>query len=94
MMKHGFMGAVMAAMMLWMLHDPIMSGGITLSLGAIGFVLAHVAVVAGIAALAFFVPRLRLVLKNHQPGLRHVAVVMCGMMVSAVGIHLFMHGGV
>ena len=39
MMKHGFMGAAMAAMMLWMLHDPIMSGGITLSLGAIGFVL-------------------------------------------------------
>ena len=43
MMKHGFMGAAMAAMMLWMLHDPIMSGGMTLSLGAVGFVLGQYA---------------------------------------------------
>lgn len=94
MIKHGFIGAAMAAMMLWMLHDPIMAGSASLSMGALAFVLAHVVVVAGGAAVALLVPGIRRALVRHRPSLRHVAAMIASATVFAGGVHLVLHGGV
>ena len=94
MIRHGLIGAAMAAMMLWMLHDPIMSGGVTLSMGAIAFVLAHVAVVAIGAALALLLPRSRRLLTRHRPNLHHMAAMAAGAVLLATGVHVVLHGGV
>ena len=94
MIKHGLIGAAMAAMMLWMLHAPIMAGGVTLSMGAVAFVLAHLAVVAAGAALALFVPRVRHLLSRHRPNLHHMAAMAAGAVVLAGGVHVILHGGV
>lgn len=92
MLKPFGIGALMAATMLWMLHEPIMSGTLSLSQGGMGFVLAHVAVVVGIGALGLFIPRLRGVLRHHRPGLSHVAAMLLGLLVAGGGIHIVLHG--
>ncbi len=92
MLKPFGIGAIMAAMMLWMLHDPIMSGMLSLKQGGLGFVLAHVAVVAGFAALGLFIPKLRSALASHRPNLRHTAAMLLGMLVMGGGAHLVLHG--
>jgi membrane protein implicated in regulation of membrane protease activity len=88
MLKPFGFGSVMAVMMLWMLHEPIMSGEMSVSLGALGFVLAHVA----IAALGLFVPGLRRVLSQHRPSLQHMATMLAGMVGTAGSIHFALHG--
>ena len=93
MLKPLGLGAIMAVVMLWMMHDAIMSGEGTLSAGLVGFVLAHVAVVAGILSLGLFSPRLRRAVLRHRPSLSHVAGMVAGMGASALGIHLALHGG-
>ncbi len=92
MIRHGIIGAVMAVVMLWMLHEPIMSGGISLSWGFAAFVLAHVAVVVMGAGLALFVPRVRHLLSHHRPNLRHMGAMLAGAIVLAGSIHIYMHG--
>ena len=92
MMKPVIMGAAMAAMMLWMLHDQIMSGGVSLSWGALAFVLAHVAVVAAGASLGLLFPRFQQMLRHHRPTLRHMAAMAAGAVVMAGGIHIVLHG--
>ncbi len=92
MMRPMILGGAMAAMMLLMLHDPIMTGGISLSWGALAFVLAHVVVVAVGAALGLFVPRVRQMLRHHRPNLRHGVAMGAGAFVVAGGIHIIMHG--
>ena len=70
MLKPILIGAAMAGMMLWMLHEPIMEGSASVSQGALAFALAHVAVVMAGAALALFVPRVRSLIARHRPDLR------------------------
>ena len=85
------MGALMAPMMLIMLHDDLMSGdGTGLSFKLAGFVLAHLAVIAGLALLA---GRILLSRRLHIPSLRHMAMMLVGMLLSAGCIHLVIHGG-
>ncbi|MEO9823555.1 MAG: hypothetical protein ABJF50_03940 [Paracoccaceae bacterium] len=91
-MKPFAIGAAMAAMMIWMLHDRIMSGGLDVTSGAVAFVLAHVFVVFAFFALAFFVPAFRKLALSHRPSLGHVAAMFLGLAVTAGSIHLIMHG--
>ena len=91
MIKHGVLGAAMAAMMIWMLHDRIMSGGISLSLGALAFVLAHVVVLMVGGALALLVPRVRRALAQHRPNHRHMAAMMAGAVAFAAVVHIILH---
>lgn len=93
MMKPVLIGAAMAAMMLWMLHEPIMSGGLSLSVGAMAFVLAHVAALLALGAVALLVPRVRKTMTRHRPDIRHMAAMLASMVMSASGIHVILHGG-
>ena len=92
MLKPFLFGIAMAAMMLAMGHSRIMSGEIDLTVGAVLFVLAHVAVGAIALSLALFVPQIRGVLQAHRPRVGHLALMMAGMLVSTSLIHGVMHG--
>jgi hypothetical protein len=92
MIKPFAIGASMAAMMLWMLHDRLMAGESDLTAAAVAFILAHVAVVVALACLALFLPRIRTVVLKHRPSMGHFAGMLLGMIVSAGVIHLVMHG--
>ncbi|MEO1537599.1 MAG: hypothetical protein AAFR73_07685 [Pseudomonadota bacterium] len=86
------LGAVMAAMMLWMGHEQIMSDDFDVSAGAVLFVLSHVVVLAAIIGLALVVPSLRRALRSHRPNPRHVVVMMAGAFAAGGAIHAVMHG--
>ena len=92
MLKPFAIGAVMAAMMLWMGHARIMSGEVDLTAGAVLFAAAHLVLVAVVLGLALFVPRVRQVLRGHRPRLGHVALMVAGMLVASSVIHGVMHG--
>lgn len=91
-MKPFALGAAMAAMMIWMLHERIMSGSLDLTSGGIAFVLAHVGVVVAIGALSFFVPTVRKAVVRHRPSFGHFVFMALGMLAMAGSIHLIMHG--
>ena len=93
MLKPLGVGALMAALMIWMLHEPIMAGSVDLTFGALAFVMAHVAMIAGFLLLYLCVPRVRAAVKRHRPSLPHVAGMAGGMALSAIAIHLVLHGG-
>lgn len=93
-MKPFALGAAMAAMMIWMLHERIMSGNLDLVSGGVVFVLAHVGVVVAVGALSLFVPTMRKAVVRHRPSLGHVAFMALGMLVMAGSIHLVMHGAI
>ncbi|WP_298429322.1 hypothetical protein [uncultured Jannaschia sp.] len=57
------MGLAMGGMIPLMIHGPMADAGIA-------FVAAHVAVVAGLASLAFVAPRVRTWLAAHRPDRR------------------------
>ena len=92
-MRAVLMGAGMGALMLWMLHDRIMSGVFTGWFEAAIFALAHVAVVVALLALGMVVPGLRRRLAGHRPDLRHLAGMGAGMVLSVSIIHAVAHGG-
>jgi len=98
-MKHShlpyLMGAIMGPMMLWMLHDSLMSGA-ALSFAAVGFILAHVAVLVGFALLAWLGIRLRpsLAKRLHRPSLAHIGKMLAGAAIAALTLHLLVHSGV
>lgn len=94
MLKPVLIGAAMAAMVLWMGHGRIMSGEISLTAGAVLFVLAHVAVLVFVLGAAMFVPQLRRFALRHRPSVRHIGLMMMGMSACAAGIHSVMHGSV
>ncbi len=91
-MKPFAIGAAMAAMMIWMLHERIMSGNLDLTSSGITFVLAHVGVVVAIGTLSLFVPSVRKTALQHRPSLGHAARMGIGMVAMAGSIHLAMHG--
>lgn len=92
MLKPFLIGAVMAAMMLWMGHARLMSGEVDLTAGVVLFALAHVAVIVAVLAVALVVPRVRRVLRGHRPSIGHVAGMLAGMVVTAGSVHAVMHG--
>jgi hypothetical protein len=91
------MGAVMGAAMLGMVHMAL-TGQSDLGLwAATAFVLAHVAVVAGIVAVplvaARFVPRLaRWLAKVHRPSWAHLRQMLAGASLSVITAHVALHG--
>lgn len=94
MLKPFLAGSAMAAMMLWMGHDRIMSGTADLTAGAVLFALAHVAVVALILGAAFFFPGVRRVVRGHRPSPGHMATMLAGMAATAGVVHLVLHGAI
>lgn len=92
------MGAVMAPMMLWMLHGQMTTGGGLFDWAVIGFVGAHVglvlAVIFGAVFAARLSPRAKAVIDRlHRPSLRHIGLMLIGMAVAAGLTHLAVHGG-
>lgn len=85
-------GAAMGAMMLAMLHGPVMSGELTGGLAAAGFVGAHLALLVILGALLLFVPSLRRAVRRHRPDLRHAGMMLAGAGGTALVVHLWMHG--
>ncbi len=92
MLKPFGVGVIMAGMMLWMLHEPIMSGTLSLSQGGLGFILAHAAVTVAFGALGLLIPKLRRALWSHRPDLRHMGAMVFGMIVAGTSAHLVLHG--
>lgn len=93
-MKPFAMGAAMAAAMIWMLHERIMSGTFDLTRGGVAFVMAHIGVFVALGTLGIFVPTLRKLVIRHRPSFGHVAFMALGMLVIAGSIHLVMHGAI
>ena len=92
-MRPIIMGAVMALVMLAMLHKPIMAGTMTLSAVSVGFVLAHLAVLGIGLGLVALLPGARKLAVRHRPGLRHLAGMAAGVVMAAGTVHILMHGG-
>ena len=93
-MKPFAMGTAMAALMIWMLHEPIMSGALDMTRGGVAFVLAHIGVLVALGTLSMFVPALRKLVNRHRPSFGHVAFMALGMFAVAGSIHLVMHGAI
>ena len=93
-MKPVLMGAAMAAMLLWMLHDRLMVG-VDLIGPAVLVIWAHVAVVAGLAMGGLLLARRwpAVLDRLHRPSLRHVARMGGAAAVTAATIHMALHGG-
>lgn len=92
------MGALMAPMMLWMAHAPLMAGTFDIGWAAVGFLLGHVVVFGAVALaglwLATRAPRVdRWIKRLHRPRLSHAAGMAAGAVLSAGIIHLGLHGG-
>ena len=87
-------GAGMGALMLWMLHDRIMSSAFTGWREAAVFIGAHVVVVFVLLSLGLVFPRLRRRLAGQRPDARHLAGMGAGMAVSVLIIHAVAHGGI
>ena len=88
------MGALMAAMVLWMGHDALMSGAEVTIWAAALFVGAHAAALAVFAGLALLVPRLRHRLRAHRPGPAHAAAMVAGFSLTALTLHILVHEGI
>ena len=90
------MGAVMGAMMLWMLHGALVGDGVG-GTALVMFALAHVVVFGLIALAAVFMARLSPRLRGwlarvHRPKLRHLSVMMGSALVTVTVVHVAAHG--
>lgn len=92
MMRPVFIGAVMGAMLLWMLHEQIMLEGVSAAGASVAFVAVHVALVGLIALAALFIPKVRNAVRSHRPSLRHVGLMVLGLTGSIALIHVTQHG--
>ena len=91
------MGSAMGAMMLWMLHQSLISGSGIGGWAALTFVLAHFAVVGAALSVTVFAvrlsPRWRARLARlHRPDIRHLGAMAIGAVGAAAVIHLTLHG--
>ena len=84
-------GCAMAALMLLMMHDRIMSGSFNLFEVGIGFILAHVGIIAALAGLSLLIPKVRHWASTHWPNAKHILAMLLGMTVTAWGIHMAWH---
>lgn len=93
------MGALMAPMMLWMLHGDLMgSGGGGAALKLVVFAGAHVVIIGGALLLGALAMRrfpgvARLAARVHRPSLRHLGLMLAGAGLSGLVVHLAQHGG-
>lgn len=92
MKKPFVIGAAMALLMIWMLHDRLMSGQAIFASAALAFLAAHLAVLLPVVGLAALVPNVRRAVANHRPSLSHVGAMMGGMLIAAVAAHFAIHG--
>ena len=92
MMRPIIAGTLMGAMMLWMLHDQIMSEGVSAAGATVAFVAAHVSLVGLIVLAALFIPTVRSAVHSHRPSLRHVGLMLLGLTGSNALIHVTQHG--
>lgn len=93
------MGGMMGLMMLAMVHMMLTSDSALGGMALIAFVGAHVAVVLGIAVLAWwaarFSPSLQVKLaKLHRPDAAHVAAMLLAAVFTAASVHTALHWGV
>ena len=91
------LGAIMGAMMLWMLHSQIMTGDSVSDWGPLLFVGAHVAVAIlalGIArfGLSRFATVRRIMPRMHRPSLNHMGVMLSSAVGAAMALHVLLHG--
>ncbi len=91
-------GALMAPMMLWMLHSVLTDNAGMTVWAALLFLAAHVAV--GLVALLAAILATRLsprwrdrLSRLHKPSLPHVAQMFAGMAIASFMTHLWLHGG-
>ncbi|MCI5112256.1 MAG: hypothetical protein MRY75_17050 [Marivita sp.] len=91
-LKPAFMGLMMGAMMLWMLHGWLIGEG---PANMVLFVLGHVAVVAAIALIAALGLHRRFPgltrLTQHRPSLSHIVIMLGSAALFALVVHL-VHG--
>lgn len=89
------MGAMMGVMGLAMLHGALTGQGSATQAG-LGFILAHVAVIAAVAGAIGFGLHRRFTwlgrLAKHRPSARHFAIMALAALATAAVIHL-VHGG-
>lgn len=93
MIRPFLLGAAMAALMLWMWHERIMSGNFDLTSGAIVFALAHVAVLGLSLVAGMLLPAVRRAVLRHRPHRGHVVGMMFGMVTTGLAVHAVMQGG-
>ncbi len=91
------MGAAMGAMMLYMVHGQIAAGGSALG-PALWFIAAHALIISAAAALVWLIarrwPALSARLRRvHRPSLSHAGTMIGSAALSALAIHLVIHGG-
>ena len=82
------MGALMGPMLLMMAHGPLVTG--TTPVALISFVLAHLAVIAGLVFALSRWPALRR--RLHRPSFGHLSRMVFAALTSATVVHLI-HGG-
>lgn len=85
------MGAMMGAMMLMPLHAYLTGEARSGALGALVFVLLHVAVAAGAMLAVLLWPRARLWVRSHKPDGAAISRMSLAALASATTIHLI-HG--
>jgi len=96
MKKPVIMGAVMAPMMMWMLHGALTGSGMSAA-ALVAFVGAHVALALVAVALVLvgsrMSPRLHGMLSRlHRPSAKHFGAMLASAAVVAVAIHFGIHG--
>ena len=92
MMRPILAGAAMGAMMVWMMHDQVMSEGISAAAASVAFVAAHVALVGFVALAALFIPKVRSAVRSHRPSMGHLGLMLLGLIGSIALIHFSQHG--
>lgn len=97
MKKPIVMGAVMGAMMMWMLHGLLMGETAMGAVAVMVFVGSHVLLVALALGAALFAsrmsPRTRAWIDRlHRPSLHHVAVMLGSAAILAGLVHVSAHG--
>ena len=85
-------GAVMGAMLLWMLHGALMEDGVS-AYAVAAFIGAHLIVLAVLVTAGLFAarlsPRTRAMLNRlHRPNLSHIGSMLLGMAAMMGAIHL------
>lgn len=92
------MGGAMGLMMLWMLHQQMTAPNAMQGLALVGFIGAHVIILAALIVGALFASRLHpriqsLLAKLHRPSWSHLRDMLAGMALTAGFAHIILHGG-
>lgn len=96
--KPAAMGAMMGLMMLWMLHGYLTGDSTMGALALLGFIGAHLIIIAAVSALGFWAahrsPFWHSRLAHlHRPTAQHILVMLGGAALAVIVTHLILHGG-